>query len=86
MIDKNFSKSIELVRHQYSGNTHRVIKGVEVVTCVYVNPQIDQFWIIDYRFPNGSTFTPFPRQKRESLKNKRRRVHLGDVLVQKGIG
>jgi hypothetical protein len=44
-----------LVRHQYSGNTHRVIKGVGVVTCVYVNPQIDQFWIIDYRIydPDG---------------------------------
>jgi hypothetical protein len=55
VIDKNFSREIELVRHQYSGNTHRVIKGVGVVTCVYVNPQIDQFWIIDYRIydPDG---------------------------------
>jgi hypothetical protein len=49
VIDKNFSHSIELVRSQYSGNAHGVIKGVGVVTCVYVNPQIDQFWIIDYR-------------------------------------
>lgn len=49
VIDKNFSHDIELVRRQYSGNAHAVIKGVGVVTCVYVNPMTDQFWIIDYR-------------------------------------
>ena len=27
VIDKNFSRRIELVRRQYSGNAHRVIKG-----------------------------------------------------------
>ena len=55
VIDKNFSHKIELVRRQYSGNAHGVIKGIGVVTCVYVNPQIDQFWIIDYRIydPEG---------------------------------
>jgi hypothetical protein len=55
VIDKSFSRNIELVRSQYSGNVHKVIKGVGVVTCVYVNPQIDQFWIIDYRIydPDG---------------------------------
>jgi hypothetical protein len=55
VIDKNFSRKMELVRRQYSGNAHGVIKGIGVVTCVYVNPQIDQFWIIDYRIydPEG---------------------------------
>lgn len=55
VIDKNFSRYMELVRSQYSGNAHKVIKGIGVVTCVYVNPQIDQFWIIDYRIydPDG---------------------------------
>ena len=55
VIDKNFSHQIELVRRQYSGNAHGLIKGIGVVTCVYVNPQIDQFWIIDYRIydPEG---------------------------------
>ena len=55
VMDKNFSHHIELVRRQYSGNAHGVIKGIGVVTCVYVNPQIDQFWIIDYRIydPDG---------------------------------
>ena len=49
VIDKNFSHKIALVRHQYSGNAHGVIKGIGVVNCVYVNPETEQFWIIDYR-------------------------------------
>jgi hypothetical protein len=55
VVDKNFSFKIELVRRQYSGNAHGVIKGIGVVTCVYVNPILDQFWIIDYRIydPGG---------------------------------
>lgn len=49
VVDKNFSRLIEVVRWQYSGNAHGLIKGIGVVTCVYVNPECDQFWIIDYR-------------------------------------
>ncbi len=49
VVDKDFSFQIELVRRQYSGNAHGLIKGIGVVTCVYVNPTLDQFWIIDYR-------------------------------------
>lgn len=49
VADKNHSHAIELVRRQYSGNAHGVIKGIGIVTCVYVNPELDQFWILDYR-------------------------------------
>lgn len=49
VLDKNASFAIELVRRQYSGNAKTVIKGIGVVTCVYVNPALDQFWLIDYR-------------------------------------
>jgi hypothetical protein len=49
VADKDFSSKIELVRRQYSGNAHGVIRGIGVVTCIYVNPALDQFWIIDYR-------------------------------------
>lgn len=48
-LDKRHADKIELVRPQYSGNAHGVITGIGVVTCVYVNPQTAQFWIIDYR-------------------------------------
>ena len=55
VIDKDFSHEIELVRSQYSGNEHGIIKGFGVVTCVYVNPILDRFWITDYRIydPDG---------------------------------
>lgn len=55
VLDHRSSFKIELVRRQYSGNAHAVIKGIGVVTCVYVNPDNDQFWIIDYRIydPEG---------------------------------
>jgi hypothetical protein len=43
IVDKNFSFKMDLVRRQWSGDAHRIIKGVGVVTCVYVNPEIDQF-------------------------------------------
>jgi hypothetical protein len=49
VLDHNTSFQIELVRRQYSGNAHAVIKGIGVVTCVYINPASDQFWIINYR-------------------------------------
>jgi hypothetical protein len=49
VADKNYSRSIELVRRQWSGNTHSVIRGIGIVTCIYVNPELDRFWFIDYR-------------------------------------
>jgi hypothetical protein len=49
IIDKNFSHDIEGVRRQYSGNAHGIVKGIGVINCVYLNPELDQYWIIDYR-------------------------------------
>lgn len=59
VADKDYSHKIELVRRQYSGNAHDVIKGIGIVTCVYVNPELDQFWIINYRIydPEGDVKT-----------------------------
>ena len=55
VLDKRYSLNIELVRRQYSGNAKGVINGIGGVTCVYVNPVLDQFWIIDDRIydPDG---------------------------------
>ena len=52
VLDKRFSQSIELVRRQYSGNEHRVIRGIGLISCVYVNAKRGQFWVIDYRLYN----------------------------------
>ena len=48
-LDKAQAKKIALAKEQYSGNAHGVINGIGVVTCVYVNPELDLFWLIDFR-------------------------------------
>jgi hypothetical protein len=55
VADKNFSHRIELVRRQYSGNAHGIIKGIGIVNCLYLNPETGQYWVIDYRIydPDG---------------------------------
>ena len=49
VLDKDQSRHIEMVKLQYSGNAGGLIKGIGVVNCVYVNPTLNKFWIIDYR-------------------------------------
>ncbi len=49
VLDKRHSYQLELVRRQYSGNAKKVIKGIGIVNCVYVNKKTGEFWIIDYR-------------------------------------
>jgi hypothetical protein len=70
VLDHNSSFKMALVRPQYSGNAHDVIKGIGVVTCVYINPEADQFWIIDYRIydPDGDGKTKLDHV-REMLNN-----------------
>ena len=70
VLDKHHSRRIELVRRQYSGNAHGVITGIGLVTCVYVNPETDQFWLIDYRF-----FAP-------EADGKTKLDHVADMLDQ----
>lgn len=47
--DKRYSRFIELVRAQYSGNEHRVIKGIGVVNLVHSAGQDGDFYPVDYR-------------------------------------
>jgi hypothetical protein len=49
VLDKQYAREIEAVRKQWSGNEHRVIRGIGCVNCLYYNPDIDEFWVIDYR-------------------------------------
>ena len=55
VIDKNFSNRIEIVRRQYSGTEHRVLRGIGLISCVYVNGKTGEFWVVDYRIydPDG---------------------------------
>ena len=49
MLDKSFGPKIEAARKQWSGNAKGVIRGIGVVSCVYVNPKTERFWVVDYR-------------------------------------
>ncbi len=49
VLDKRFGPHIEMTRQQWSGNAHAVIRGIGLVSCVYVNPELQQFWVMDYR-------------------------------------
>ena len=52
VLDKRYSEEIEIVRRQYSGNEHGIVKGIGLVNCIYVNPKLQAFWVIDYRIFN----------------------------------
>lgn len=49
VLEKIHSAKIQGVRRQYSGNQHGIVKGIGVVNCVYYDPVMDQFWVIDFR-------------------------------------
>lgn len=49
VISKPYAKEIQPVRRQWSGSEKRVIQGIGLLTCVYVNPKTHRYWIIDYR-------------------------------------
>jgi Transposase DDE domain len=49
VLDKDYSRDIELVRHLYSGKEKTQINGIGIVTCLYVNPELGRYWLIDYR-------------------------------------
>ena len=44
-----FGPKIEITRRQWSGNEKRVVRGIGLVSCVYVHPRTGYFWVIDYR-------------------------------------
>ena len=45
VIDKRYAKKIALAQRHYSGNAGGVINGIAIVTCVYVNPKLDRYWL-----------------------------------------
>jgi Transposase DDE domain len=47
--DKRYSRFIELVRAQYSGNEHGVVRGIGVVSLVHSTGKAADFYPIDYR-------------------------------------
>lgn len=53
--DKRYSKFIELVKKQYSGNEHGLVRGIGVVNLVHTSGEKDDFFPIDYRIYDDMT-------------------------------
>lgn len=70
VLDKSHSQSIELARWQYSGTVHDTVMGIGVVNCIYYNPEIDEYWVIDSRIYQ-------PEQD-----GKKKYDHLKDMLLK----
>jgi len=75
VIDKDFSFEMEGVRKQYSGNAHKIIKGIGVVNCVYYNPELDRHWVIDFRIfdpeKDGKTKIDFMKEMLKALETRK---------------
>lgn len=83
VLSKEHSHHIELVRRQYSANAHGIIKGIGVVNCIYYNPDLEQFWLIDYRIfspqTDGKTKLDHVEDMLKSAKN--RQIPLQTLLM-----
>lgn len=55
VMDKGSSEEIELASAQYSGQKHGITTGIGVVTLVYINPELEKYWILDYRIYDKAT-------------------------------
>jgi len=82
ILDKRHSKKASLVRRQWSGNQKKVLYGIGVVTCVYVNPELERFWIVDYRIfdPEGDALTKIEHMI-EMLASVNERLYYKTVLM-----
>ena len=83
VMDKSHSRQINVARHQWSGNEKRTIRGIGVVTCVYVNPESKKFWIVDYRIfaPNQDGKTKI-EHVHEMLRRALERCAVGEFKFQ----
>ena len=83
VLDKGFGPSIEMTRKQWSGNAHGIIRGIGLVSCIYVNPELEQFWVIDYRIfdPEGDGKTKIDHVEEMLQSVKSRQIAFQTVLM-----
>lgn len=83
VLDKSFGPCIEMARRQWSGNEKRVIRGIGLVSCVYVNARNGQFWVIDYRLfdPERDGKTKLDHVADMLATLRARRLPFGTVLM-----
>lgn len=83
VLDKTGSEKIELARWQYSGTAHETQMGIGVVNCVYYNPELDRYWVIDARIyqPDQDGKKKYEHLKEMLLQAIQRDVQFTTVLM-----
>lgn len=81
VMDKESGLHIELVSRQYSGLKHRVVDGIGLVSCVYLNARTGHFWVIDYRLYDKSDGHSKLDHMRAMFQSALQRVPFGTVLM-----
>jgi hypothetical protein len=81
VLDKESGLHIELVSRQYSGLKHRVVDGIGLVSCVYLNAATGHFWVIDYRLYDKADGQSKLDHMRSMLQSALQRVPFGTVLM-----
>ena len=62
VLSKPYTKEIEVLRSQWSGSDKKVVLGIGIVACLYVNPKTGEYWIIDNRPFISRVKHYFPKQ------------------------
>ena len=83
VLDKSHGSRSEAARRQWSGNEKKVIGGIGVVSLVYVNPNSERFWVIDYRIfdPEVDSKSKLDHVREMLGSAKHRRVPFDKVLM-----
>lgn len=83
VLDKSFGPKIEMTRRQWSGNEKRIIRGIGLVSCLYVHPHSGRFWVVDYRIfdPDKDGKTKLDHVAQMLQAARERRLEFGTVLM-----
>ncbi len=83
VLDKQYGPCIEISQRQWSGNEHRVINGIGLVSCLYVHPRSGQAWVVDYRLYDPDTDGKTKLDHVEEMLNslREREIPFGAVLM-----
>ena len=82
LADKRYSKKIDIVSRQYSGNEHSVIPGIGIVNLLWLEKESGDYCPIDYRiYDKKSDGKTKNNHCREMLKLAKERGIKPDVVV-----
>lgn len=49
VLEHKNTQSIDCCYKQWSGSSHQIVMGIGLINIIYCNPELNRFWIIDFR-------------------------------------